>query len=38
VLGVGFFFTLEKLSGWYFSEYIVPAQKAELGISPAAGQ
>jgi hypothetical protein len=41
VLGVGFFFTLEQLSGWYFSEYIVPAkqaQQAELGISPAAGQ
>jgi hypothetical protein len=32
VLGVGFFLTLEQLSGWYFDEYIVPAQQQELGI------
>jgi NADH:ubiquinone oxidoreductase subunit 2 (subunit N) len=34
VLGVGFFLSLEKLSGWYFDAYIVPAQQAELGITP----
>lgn len=32
VLGVGFFLTLEQLSGWYFDAYIVPAQQQELGI------
>lgn len=31
-LGVGFFFSLEKLSSWYFDVYIVPAQQAELGV------
>lgn len=35
-LGVGFFLTLEKLSGWYFDAYIVPAQQAELGVDAAA--
>jgi hypothetical protein len=30
VFGVGFLLTLEKLSGWYFDAYIVPAQQAEL--------
>ncbi len=29
-IGVGFFLTLERISGWYFNEYIVPAQQAEL--------
>ncbi|MCB0453408.1 MAG: hypothetical protein KDC94_11105 [Aequorivita sp.] len=29
VLGVGVFFTLEKASGWYFDNYIVPAQQKE---------
>ncbi len=29
VLGVAFYFTFEKVSGWYFDEYIVPAQQAE---------
>ncbi len=28
--GVGFFLTLERLSGWFFKEHIVPAQQAEL--------
>ena len=28
--GVGFFFTLERLTSWYFNEYVVPAQQAEL--------
>ena len=32
VLGVGFFFTLESLSAWYFDTYIVPAQQQELGL------
>ena len=32
VLGVGFFYTFEQVSGWYFNKYIVPAQKAELGV------
>jgi hypothetical protein len=32
VLGVGFFYTLEHVSGWYFNKYIVPAQQAELGV------
>jgi hypothetical protein len=36
VLGVGFFYTLEHVSGWYFNKYIVPAQQAELGVQ--AGQ
>ncbi len=27
VLGVGFFFTLERLTGWYFDAYVVPAQQ-----------
>lgn len=31
-LGVGFFLSLEKLSGWYFDAYIVPAQQQELGV------
>ena len=35
-LGVGFFLSLEKLSGWYFDAYIVPAQQAELGVDAAA--
>ena len=30
VLGVGVLLTLEKLSSWYFQEYVVPAQQAEL--------
>ena len=30
ILGVGIFFSLESLSSWYFDEYIVPAQQAEL--------
>lgn len=29
VLGLGFYFTLEKASGWYFDKYIVPAQQQE---------
>lgn len=29
LLGVGVFFTLDKLSGWYFDKYIVPAQQKE---------
>jgi hypothetical protein len=29
LLGVGFYFSLEKLSGWYFDNYIVPAQQQE---------
>ena len=29
-IGIGFFLTLERISGWYFNEYIVPAQQAEL--------
>jgi hypothetical protein len=32
VLGVGFFYTFEQVSGWYFNKYIVPAQQAELGV------
>ncbi len=32
VLGVGLFLSLESLSSWYFDEYIVPAQQAELGL------
>ena len=31
VVGVGIFFSLEKLSSWYFDKYIVPAQQEELG-------
>ena len=31
-LGVGFFWTLEATSSWYFDAYIVPAQQAELGL------
>ena len=38
VLGVGFFLSLEKLSGWYFNEYIVPAQQVELGLQPNAAK
>ena len=34
--GIGFFVTLERLSGWYFNEYIVPAQQAELAPQEAA--
>ena len=30
VFGVGFFLTLERLSGWYFDTAIVPVQQAEL--------
>jgi len=30
VFGVAFFFSFEALSSWYFDEYIVPAQQAEL--------
>jgi hypothetical protein len=30
VFGVGFFFTLERVSGWYFNTYVVPAQQQEL--------
>jgi uncharacterized membrane protein len=30
VLGVGFFLTLEKTTGWYFDKYVVPAQQDEL--------
>ena len=30
VFGVGFFFSLEAISSWYFDEYIVPAQQEEL--------
>ncbi|MEM1107317.1 MAG: hypothetical protein AAGH99_01350 [Planctomycetota bacterium] len=37
VLGVGAFFTLEKASGWFFDEYIVPAQQAELEQQQQAG-
>ena len=33
VLGVGFFYSLESLSSWYFDAYIVPAQQIELGVS-----
>lgn len=29
LLGLGFFFTLDGLSSWFFDEYIVPAQQAE---------
>ncbi|AFU69249.1 hypothetical protein P700755_002487 [Psychroflexus torquis ATCC 700755] len=29
VLGVGIFLSLEKLSSWYFNEYVVPAQQEE---------
>lgn len=29
LLGVGLFFTLDRLSSWYFDEYIVPAQQQE---------
>lgn len=34
-VGIGFFFTLERISGWYFNEYIVPAQQAELAAQDA---
>ncbi len=30
VFGVGFFFTLERASAWYFEKYVVPAQQGEL--------
>ncbi len=30
VFGVGFFFTLERASGWYFQKYVVPAQQEAL--------
>ena len=33
VLGVGFFLSLEALSGWYFDAYIVPAQQQELNVN-----
>lgn len=29
VLGLGFYFTFEELSAWYFDAYIVPAQQLE---------
>ena len=29
-LGIGFFLSLERLTSWYFDEYIVPAQQAEI--------
>lgn len=29
ILGVGFYLSLERLSGWYFDNYIVPAQQLE---------
>jgi hypothetical protein len=32
VLGVGIFLSLEKLSSWYFNEYVVPAQQEEFRI------
>jgi peptidoglycan/LPS O-acetylase OafA/YrhL len=32
VLGVGFFFSLDSLSSWYFDAYIVPAQQLELNV------
>ena len=35
VLGLGVFVTLEQLSGWFFDEYIVPAQQAEFGAGQA---
>ena len=28
--GVGFFLTLERVTSWYFDEYVVPAKQAEL--------
>ena len=31
-LGLAAFLSLEKLSGWYFDRYIVPAQQQELGL------
>ena len=31
VFGVGFFFSLEAISSWYFDMFIVPAQQKELG-------
>lgn len=31
-LGLAAFLSLEKLSGWYFDRYIVPAQQQELGV------
>ncbi len=27
VFGAGFYFTLERASGWYFQKYVVPAQQ-----------
>jgi hypothetical protein len=32
VLGVGIFLSLEKLSSWYFNEYVVPAQQEEFRV------
>jgi hypothetical protein len=29
ILGIGIYLSLEKLSGWYFDNYIVPAQQQE---------
>ncbi len=29
-LGIGFFLSLERLTSWYFDQYIVPAQQAEI--------
>ena len=28
-LGIGLFFTLDRISSWYFDRYVVPAQQAE---------
>lgn len=36
-LGVGFYYTFEKASGWYFDEYIVPAQQAEYEARESSG-
>lgn len=38
VFGVGAYFTLERVSGWYFNKYIVPAQQAELSEQEGAKQ
>jgi len=37
VVGVGLFLTLEKVTGWYFDEYVVPAQQRELEEQSGAG-
>lgn len=33
LLGIGFFFTLDNLTSWYFDAFIVPAQQAEYGLT-----